>query len=201
MRCPLCHQKATDSRFMETKKQKQFIWVSRFRSEHRGLDTNLSEKSDLIPVCVCVRVCVLVQSDKYHRAVPHTYAGGNGWAALLVAFSAAVARDTGHAVFTGTLSCGLVTGFASGTHGMAITCCEETEEERKVRWVMTHTWVGGDINRQSTECRWAHSYNSSGERQVGACAGRQQDTTVIVLKGNVAVKSMVTHPWSLDIVC
>ncbi|XP_056893008.1 syntaxin-8 isoform X2 [Takifugu flavidus] len=25
-------------------------------------------------------------------------------------------------------------GFASGTHGMAITCCEETEEERKARW-------------------------------------------------------------------
>lgn len=69
----------------------------------------------------------------FQRLVPRTYAGGNGRAALLVAFSTAVARDTSHAVFTGTLSCGLVTGFASSTHGMAITCCEETEEEREAK--------------------------------------------------------------------
>lgn len=70
--------------------------------------------------------------------VPRTYAGGNGRAALLVAFSAAVARDTSHAVFTGTLTRGLVTGFASSTHGMAITCCEE----QKRRGKRTHVWRG-----------------------------------------------------------
>ena len=54
-----------------------------------------------------------------------TYTRGNGRAALLVAFSTTVARDTRHAVFTGTLARGLVTGFARGAHGMAIACCEE----------------------------------------------------------------------------
>ena len=63
--------------------------------------------------------------------LPRTYAGGNGRAALLVAFSAAVARDTGHAVFTRTLARGVVTGFASGAHGMAITCCEGTGRQRE----------------------------------------------------------------------
>lgn len=83
---------------------------------------------------MCLSVsCSDVPPPLKTRSVPRTYAGGNGRAALLVAFSAAVARDTSHAVFTGTLSCGLVTGFASGTHGMAITCCEETEEEREAQ--------------------------------------------------------------------
>lgn len=55
----------------------------------------------------------------------HTYAGGDGRAALLVAFGAAVARNACHAVLAGTLAGGLVAGFASGSHGMAITRCGE----------------------------------------------------------------------------
>lgn len=78
-----------------------------------------------------MHVCMI--ADWYTGLVPRTYAGGNGRAALLVPFSTAVARDTSDAIFTGTLSCGLVTGFASSTHGMAITCCEETEEEREAQ--------------------------------------------------------------------
>lgn len=83
-------------------------------------------------VCMCVILMQMCVSSR-------TYAGCNGRAALLVAFSTAVARDTSHAVFTGTLSCGLVTGFASSTHGMAITCCEETGRKRGTVSGHTHT--------------------------------------------------------------
>lgn len=54
---------------------------------------------------------------------PRTYAGGDGGAALLVAFGAAVAGDAGHAVLAGTLAGGLVAGFASSAHGVAIAGC------------------------------------------------------------------------------
>lgn len=76
--------------------------------------------------CLAVRVTVgwllCAAGRGRRRRNRNLYAGRNGRAALLVAFSTAVARDTSHAVFTGTLSCGLVTGFASCTHGMAIAC-------------------------------------------------------------------------------
>lgn len=97
-----------------------------------------------ISMCINTLQCPSL-SNVFSRRVPHTYARGNGRAALLVAFCTAVARDTSHAVFTGTLSCGLVTGFASSTHGMAITCCEETEEEREAKWVVART-CGRDTN-------------------------------------------------------
>lgn len=80
----MCHQKATGffifQIYGDRKAKAVYLSQQISRSEHRGSDTNLSEKGDLIPVSVCVsvRVCVLVQSEKYHRAVPHTYAGGNG---------------------------------------------------------------------------------------------------------------------------
>lgn len=49
---------------------------------------------------------------------------------MLVALGAAVARDAGDAVLTGTLARGLVTGLAGGAHGMAITLCGgNTQEE------------------------------------------------------------------------
>lgn len=101
--------------------------------------SNVCSRPEARPYCPTVR--------QTWRLVPRTYAGGNGRAALLVAFSTAVARDTSHAVFTGTLSCGLVTGFASSTHGMAITCCEETEEEREAQWVVTHTHTHTHVGR------------------------------------------------------
>lgn len=60
---------------------------------------------------------------RHGKSNPPTYAGGNGRPALLVAFGASIAGDAGDTVFTGTLACGLVTGLAGGTHGMAIALC------------------------------------------------------------------------------
>ncbi len=86
---------------------------------------------------------------------PHTYAGGNGRSALLVAFSTTVACDTRHTVFTGALACGLVTGFARGTHRMAITGCEEQKKRDK----RTHVW--GNAHTYSTYIQKAQINNKS----------------------------------------
>jgi hypothetical protein len=71
--------------------------------------------------------------SELRKRAAHTDARGDGRAALLVAFGTAVAGDAGHAVLAGTLASGLVAGFASSTHGVAITGCEEhtTEESRE----------------------------------------------------------------------
>lgn len=55
----------------------------------------------------------------------HTYAGGDGGAALLVALGTAVAGDAGHTILAGALARGLVAGFASGAHRVAIAGCGE----------------------------------------------------------------------------
>lgn len=62
---------------------------------------------------------------------------------MLVALGAAVARDAGDAVLTGTLARGLVTGLAGGAHGMAITLCggntqEEGEGTRRAEAARLH---------------------------------------------------------------
>ena len=63
------------------------------------------------------------------RAPWHTYAGGDGGAALLVALGTAVAGDAGHTILAGTLARGLVAGFASGAHRVAIAGCGEHTTE------------------------------------------------------------------------
>lgn len=82
---------------------------------------------------------------------PHTYAGGNRWSALLVAFSTTVACDTRHTVFTGALACGLVTGFARGPHRMAITGCEEQKKRDKRKAHTNSTYIQkAQINYKSS---------------------------------------------------
>lgn len=69
---------------------------------------------------------------RFQKEHPPTYAGGNGRSALLVTFGTSIASDARHAIFAGTLPCGLITGFPSCTHGMAITCCGgNTQEDQK----------------------------------------------------------------------
>lgn len=145
-------------------------------------------------MCVSSVRCVpplVLQWGRYGKDwVPRTYAGGNGRAALLVAFSTAVARDTSHAVFTGTLSCGLVTGFASSTHGMAITCCEETEEEREAQWVVTHkhTHTCEEIQTHTTYRESAGGYTAVEATiiewwETGGGVHRETElTTALILK-------------------
>lgn len=67
---------------------------------------------------------------------PPTYAGGNGRSALLVAFGTSITSDARHTIFAGTLPCGLITGFSSCTHGMAITCCEGNIQQKDQRTVL-----------------------------------------------------------------
>lgn len=50
-----------------------------------------------------------------------TDAGGDGGAALLVTFGAAVAGDASDAILAGALACGLVARLAGCTHRVAVT--------------------------------------------------------------------------------
>lgn len=69
-----------------------------------------------------------------NRGPARTYAGGDGRAALLVAFGAAVAGDAGHTVLAGTLAGGLVAGFASSAHRVAIAGCGGHTTGRSAGW-------------------------------------------------------------------
>lgn len=84
------------------------------------VDLQLSFGGFAVGIAVCRFFCAASHSGGGNNR--NLYAGGNGRSALLVTFGTSIASDARHSIFAGTLPCGLITGFPSCTHGMAITC-------------------------------------------------------------------------------